>query len=172
MKKTKRLKVKYLAWYILLFNFDLGFFPQWWAQYPQLISVMVETRVSFTSSHVGIPPLCQPIPKHTHIQTHGQTHKHRARGCLMGFLTEWPIVMVTGVLHQSIQGTDGRCATGGICFNEHTCTHPHWLVFTGGQTHTNRQCPLSMHTHTQTHTHTDAPLLRRRVLNNQQHMFH
>lgn len=100
--------------------------------------------------HVGIPPLCQPIPKHTHIQTHGQTHKHRASGCLMGFLTEWPIVMVTAVLHQSIQGTDGRCATGGICFNEHTCTHPHWLVFTGGQTHK----PTVSFKHARTHWHT------------------
>lgn len=50
-----------------------------------------------------------------------------------GYLTEWPIAMVTAALHQSIQGTDGRCATGGICFNEHTRTD--------AQTHTHGCSP-------------------------------
>ncbi|MEQ2196688.1 hypothetical protein XENOCAPTIV_008958 [Xenoophorus captivus] len=74
---------------------------------------------------------------------HREREKGEGRGSLMGCLTEWPIVMVTAALHQSIQGTDGRCATGGVCFNEHTRTHTN--LNSHEDTHTNRQSPT--HTH-------------------------
>lgn len=88
------------------------------------------------------------INTYKHAQTHTQTH--RAWGCLTGYLTEWPITMVTAALHQSIQGTDGRCATGGICFNEHTHTqiHTHTCIHTRTDTHTHTHDTLSLiHTH-------------------------
>lgn len=90
------------------------------------------------------------------MQTHTHTQKHRAWGCLRGYLTEWPIVMVTAALHQSIQGTDGRCATGGICFNEHTHAHTHTDLYSHKDGHTN-SLP---HKHTHTRTHGCAPAQR------------
>ena len=88
---------------------------------------------------------------HTHTRSHAPSHTHThthtaGGGCLRGNLTEWSVTMVTAALHQSIQGTDGRCATGGICFNEHTLTHTH--------THTHTQTRAHTRTHRPTRTHT------------------
>ena len=123
----------------------------WWTQHPQLqykqISVNVETkgeldkfragRLGGSTSfhqHVGIPPLCQPIPKHKHIQTHTDTRTHTEPGVVWWAI--WLNGLSSWLQQHSISPFKEQMADvqqeAYVSMNTHTRarTHTHCLVFT------------------------------------------